>query len=210
MIGIYGGTFDPVHFGHLRPAVDVYSLLNLAKIHFIPCGQPPHRNVPIASADQRLEMLSLAVERQPDFFVDDREITRAGPSYMVETIQSLRADFPGEKFCLIIGMDAFVNFDTWKDWETITDLVSLVITQRPRFEPDLIPSTDLLQYMNEKRINDKDEFITAEDTHCFFCAVTQLDISSTNIRKLVCDGNSIDYLVPEKVARYIQDKNLYR
>jgi nicotinate-nucleotide adenylyltransferase len=210
MIGIYGGTFDPVHFGHLRPAVDVYSLLNLSKIRFIPCGQPPHRNAPIASAQQRLEMLRLAVEPQADFIVDDREINRSGPSYMVETILSLVNDFPDEKFCLIVGMDAFVNFDTWKDWVKITELASLVITQRPRFEPDSIPGSELIQYMNEKRINDKDEFINAEGTHCFFCGVTQMDISSTSIRSQVCDGKSIDYLVPEKVAHYIHDQNLYR
>ena len=210
MIGIYGGTFDPVHFGHLRPALDVYSLLTLSKIHFIPCGQPPHRDPPVASSQQRLEMLNLAVERQSDFIVDDREINRTGASYMVDTIKSLVSDFPDEKFCLIIGMDAFVNFDTWKDWSTITEFVSLVITQRPRFEPDSIPNSDLIEYMNEKRVNDKASLLNSKQTHCFFCPVTQLDISATKIRELVRDGSSIDYLVPENVANYIQDENLYK
>jgi nicotinate-nucleotide adenylyltransferase len=210
MIGIYGGTFDPVHLGHLRPAVDVYSLLNLSQIHFIPCGQPPHRNPPIASAQQRLEMLRLALGRQTDFVVDQREIDRAGPSYMVDTIKSLIADFPKEKFCLIIGMDAFVYFDKWKDWETITSLANLVITQRPRFDTDSIPSSALIQYMNEKRTNDTSEFLRSEDTHCFICPVTQLDISSTNIRAQVSEGKCIDYLLPEKVVNYIHDQDLYK
>jgi nicotinate-nucleotide adenylyltransferase len=209
MIGIYGGTFDPVHFGHLRPAVDVYSLLNLSKIHFIPCGQPPHRDVPIASAQQRLDMLRLALERQPDFIVDEREIKRSGPSYMVDTIKSLRKDFPNEKLCLIVGMDAFVHLDTWKDWRKLTDMVSLVITQRPRFEQDSIPGSDLIQYMNDKRVNDKAQFVNSNETHCYFCGVTQLDISSTKIRKMTKEGKSIDYLLPEKVANYIHDQNLY-
>jgi nicotinate-nucleotide adenylyltransferase len=154
-------------------------------------------------------MLRLALQRQPDFIVDDREINRSGPSYMVDTIKSLYEDFPEEKFCLIVGMDAFVQLDSWKDWETITDLVSLVITQRPRFEQDSIPGSDLIQYMNDKRINDKTQFVNSKGTHCFFCAVTQLDISSTRIRETVTEGKSIDYLLPEKVAKYIQDKKLY-
>lgn len=210
MIGVYGGTFDPVHFGHLRPALDVYSLLTLSKIHFIPCGQPPHRHTPVASAEHRLAMLKLALERQADFVVDEREINRAGPSYMVDTLESLVKDFADEKFCLILGMDAFVNLTTWKDWTRITELVSLVITQRPQIETDSIPNSDLIQYMNEKRVNDKTEFVNAKQPHCFFCPVTQLDISATRIRELIRDGHSIDFLVPEKVANYIQDENLYK
>lgn len=210
MIGIYGGTFDPVHFGHLRPALDVYSLLSLSEIRFIPCGIPAHRDAAVASSQQRLEMLALALEGQPDFVVDDREVKRAGASYMVDTIKSLMSDFSNEKFCLIIGMDAFVKLDTWKDWEEITELVSLVITQRPRLETESVPSSDLIQYMNNKQVDDKELFMSSEQTHCFFCPVTQLDISATNIRELVREGNRIDYLMPEKVANYIQEKNLYR
>lgn len=214
MIGIYGGTFDPVHFGHLRPALDVYSLLNLSQIRFIPCGHPAHRDAAVASSQQRLEMLALALEGQPGFVIDDREVKRSGASYMVDTIKSLMSDFPGEKFCLIIGMDAFVKLDTWKDWEEITELVSLVITQRPRLEAEYIPGPDLIQYMNDKRTDDKELFVSSdndsEQVHCFFCPVTQLDISATNIRELVREGNRIDYLMPEKVANYIQEKNLYR
>ena len=214
MIGIYGGTFDPVHFGHLRPALDVYSLLNLSEVRFIPCGQPAHRDAAVASSQQRLDMLALALEGQADFVVDDREVKRSGASYMVDTIKSLKCDFPNEKFCLIIGMDAFVKLDTWKDWQEITEQVSLVVTQRPRFESESVPSSELIQYMNDKRVNDKELFISSEtsskQTHCFFCPVTQLDISATNIRGLVGDGRKINYLIPEKVANYIQDKNLYR
>lgn len=210
MIGIYGGTFDPVHFGHLRPALDVYTLLSLSKIFFIPCGQPPHRQPPVASSKHRLAMLKLALEGQADFIVDDREIRRTGASYMVDTLESLTSEFADEKFCLILGMDAFVQLDTWKDWSRITELVSLAITQRPQIEADLIPSSDLLQYMNDKRVNDKTVFVNSEQTHCFFCPVTQLDISATRIRELIHAGHSIDYLVPEKVADYIQSENLYK
>lgn len=210
MIGIYGGTFDPVHFGHLRPALDVYSLLSLSKIRFIPCGVPAHRDAPVANSQQRLDMLALALERQANFMVDDREVNRSGTSYMVDTIKSLLKDFSDEKFCLIIGMDAFVKLDTWKDWETIIELVSLVITQRPRFAPSSIPSSDLIQYMDVKRVNDRASFLNSQQTQCFFCPVAQLDISATNIRDLVRAGSDVDYLLPEKVVNYIQENNLYR
>lgn len=210
MIGIYGGTFDPVHFGHLRPALDVYSLLKLSKIRFIPCGVPAHRNAPVANGQQRLDMLTLALQRQANFIVDDREVNRSGASFMVDTITSLIKDFADEKFCLIIGMDAFVKLDTWKDWKTITKLVSLVITQRPKFAPSSIPSSDLIQYMDEKRVNDKALFLDSQQTQCFFCPVTQLDISATNIRDLVRAGSDVNYLMPEKVVNYIQENNLYR
>ena len=200
MIGIYGGTFDPVHNGHLRPALDVCTSLTLSKVLFIPCGQPPHRDLPVASAEHRLAMLKLAVEGQPDFIVDDREIKRTGPSYMVDTLMSLTKGFPDEKFCLILGMDAFVNLDTWKDWVRITDLVSIVITQRPQIETDVTPNSGLVEYINDNRTDDKALFLTSEQHHCFFCPVTQLDISATRIRDLIRNGHSIDYLVPEKVS----------
>ena len=119
MIGIYGGTFDPVHYGHLRPAIDVYSQLGLSEVRFIPTGEPAHREQPIASQDQRYQMLLLAIENIAGLSVDDREIKRAGPSYMVDTINSLQADFPDESFCLIVGMDAFIKFESWREWQRI-------------------------------------------------------------------------------------------
>ena len=209
MIGIYGGTFDPVHFGHLRPALDVHSTLGLSKIYFIPCGQPPHRDPPVASADDRLAMLSLALEAQPDFIVDDREVKRAGPSYMVDTLESLIEEFSNEKFCLILGMDAFVQLESWKDWRRLVELTSLVITQRPEVDGEPTWSDGLQQYVNEKRLDDKKLFLESGQTHCFFCPVTQLDISATRIRELVHDGISINYLLPEKVVAYIHDRKLY-
>ena len=199
-----------MHFGHLRPALDVHSLLSLSEIRFIPCGQPPHRDTPVASAEQRLTMLKLALEGQSDFVVDDREIQRGGASYMVDTLNSMVNEFGDEKFCLILGKDAFVNLPSWKDWTRITELVSMVITQRPQIETDSISNPVLAQYIDEKRLNDKKEFINSKETHCFFCPVTQLDISATSIREIVHAGHSIDFLVPEKVADYIQIENLYR
>lgn len=210
MIGIYGGTFDPVHFGHLRPAVDVYTALSLSKILFIPCGQPPHREPSLATGQQRLDMLELALQRHSEFVVDDRELRRAGASYMVDTIKNLMGDFPQERFCLIVGMDAFVKFNTWHEWQEITRLVSLVVTHRPSFDPNSITESDLRDYLNKKCIDDMKTFCTSEQANCIFCPVTQLDISSTRIRELAGNGSSIDYLLPAPVADYILENGLYR
>lgn len=209
MIGIYGGTFDPVHFGHLRPAVDVFSFLSLSKIHFIPCGQPPHRAPSLATAQQRMEMLELALQRHPEFVVDDRELRRAGTSYMVDTIRSLMEDFPQEKLCLIVGMDAFLAFHTWHEWQEITRLVNLIVTHRPSFDPESIAESGLSDYLTEKRTDDMSVFHESDKTSCLFCPVTQLDISSTRIRELVSKGDSIDYLLPALVADYILENELY-
>ena len=113
MIGVFGGTFDPVHFGHLRPALEVLQALRLQEMRFIPCGLPPHRNSPLASATDRLTMLRLAIESQPGFNVDERELHREGPSYMVDTLESLQQETT-TPLCLLLGMDAFAAFHTWQ------------------------------------------------------------------------------------------------
>ena len=213
MIGIYGGTFDPVHNGHLRPAVDVLTELRLDELKIIPCGQPAHREQPVATAEQRLAMLNLAINEQPGFVVDEREIKRQGRSYMIDTLDSLQQEFPDEIFCLIIGMDAFLSFDSWKDWQTILDKYPLVVTHRPGYDGDPMknqnPNEDLKRYVDLHQINDPKAFVKVKAPAVYFCAVTQLDISSTRIRELVAQKNSIHYLVPDPVVEFIQQQHLY-
>ncbi|VAW94697.1 Nicotinate-nucleotide adenylyltransferase [hydrothermal vent metagenome] len=209
MIGIYGGTFDPVHFGHLRPAVDVYSELGLSEVRFIPAGVPVHRDMPVASSEHRYQMLLLATENVAGLSVDDREITRDEPSYMIDTIRSLQADFSNEKFCLIVGMDAFIGFAAWREWRTILELVNIVVTCRPRFDLASIADSALKDYVLAAETKDKDEFLEGASGHCYFCPVTQLDISATKIRKLVKRGSELNYLLPDSVINYLLQKQLY-
>ncbi len=126
MIGIFGGTFDPIHLGHLRTALEVKQALQLEHVRFIPCFSPPHRAAPQADAQQRLALLRAALEQQDDFVIDTREIQRGGPSYMIDTLQSLHAEYPQQTLCLIIGMDAFYYFDTWQAYMQILDVAHVV------------------------------------------------------------------------------------
>jgi nicotinate-nucleotide adenylyltransferase len=130
-IGIFGGTFDPIHFGHLRTAFELLQALRLHEMRFMPAGNPPHREVTVASAPVRLAMVQAATQGQPGFVVDDREIRREGLSYSVDTMRTLRADFPDHSLCLIVGMDAFLGLPKWHQWRELLDLAHLVVAHRP-------------------------------------------------------------------------------
>jgi nicotinate-nucleotide adenylyltransferase len=211
MIGIYGGTFDPVHFGHLRPALDVLEGIGLEQVRFIPCGQPPHRQQPVASAEQRLAMVSLAVSEQPGFIVDDREISRGGMSYMVDTLTSLKQEKPHKTFCLILGMDAFIEFEQWKRWQDILQMVNLVVTHRPNADFDSEKTGHTLnEYLVNHRQDDINTFLEAPAGKILFYPVTQLDISSTRVRNCIRDGKNIRYLLPQVVTDYIQQNRIYQ
>ncbi len=131
MIGLFGGTFDPIHYGHLRPLWEVKEALKFDQLRLIPSFIPPHRGKPGASAKQRLEMLRLAVADVPDYEVDERELQRGGPSYTVETLQSLRNELGDQPLCWVMGLDAFLGLASWYQWRRITELAHIVVTQRP-------------------------------------------------------------------------------
>ena len=131
MICILGGTFDPVHFGHLRPALDVQQTLGVEKVWLLPCGLPPHRARPGLSAAQRLELLELAIDAEDGLAIDGRELQRDGPSYMVDTLESLRVEAGEQPVCLALGVDALAQLDSWHRWRDILSLCHLVVMQRP-------------------------------------------------------------------------------
>src|SRR3974377_2148734 len=130
-MGIFGGPFDPIHYGHLRTAFELLETLRLPEMRFMPAGNPPHRDHTVASNAQRLEMVRAATARQPGFTVDDREMHKSGPSYSVETLAELRAEFPARPLCLIVGMDAFLGLPTWHQWRELLSLAHLVVAHRP-------------------------------------------------------------------------------
>ncbi len=210
MIGIYGGTFDPVHYGHLRPAIDVYTELGLSEVRLIPAGVPAHRDLPVASPEQRFQMLLMAIDKVAGLSIDDREIQRDGPSYMIDTIRSLQAEFANEKFCLIVGMDAFIGFESWREWKSIVELVNIVITYRPNFDINSIAESELKKYIHGAQTKNKDEFLASPAGHCYFCPVTQLDISATKIRALVKKENKLNFLLPDVVIAYLQQNQIYQ
>jgi len=208
MIGIYGGTFDPVHFGHLRPALEVQEALGLKEVRFVPAGQPPHRDMPYATAAQRLAMLRAAIDDQPGFVVDEREVQRAGPSYMVDTLASLRAELGAQPLCLILGYDAFLGLASWHQWPRLLELAHLVITHRPGWNNDDLDA--VLQDLITQHAKTAAQLSQTPAGGVTLVEVTQLDISATRIREQLRAGQDIRYLLPEVVYEMIREQNLYR
>lgn len=206
--GIFGGTFDPIHFGHLRTAFELLQALRLNEVRFMPAGNPPHREATVASAEVRLAMVKAAVQDQPGFVVDDREIQRAGLSYSVDTMRTLRADFPDHSLCLVVGMDAFLGLPKWHQWRELLELAHLVVAHRPGWRaPSMGPLGELLVDRGTGSISDLHE---SRAGRIYVHAVTQLEISSTEVRKLIAAGRDPRYLMPDAVRAIIEHTGCYR
>lgn len=216
-IGILGGTFDPVHFGHLRPAVDLHAALALAEVRFIPCRTPPHREMPQAAPEHRLAMLRLALKGASGMVIDERELRRDGPSFMIDTLASLRDDLPGTPLCLILGADAFAGFDRWRRWQAIPGLAHLVVTQRPGYALSSADGADIgrlseqLKSLVRARATQDAGCLSESLAGCvLFQPVTPFDLSATRIRRLAAEGDDLHYLLPEQVRTYIEQHRLYQ
>ncbi len=208
MLGIYGGTFDPIHYGHLRPALDVQQALGLEQMRFMPLGVAVHRAQPAASSAQRLAMLEAALQGQAGFVLDDREILRQGQSYTLLSLQELKREWPEQPLCLCIGSDAFLEFLSWHKPMEVLTLAHLVVTQRPG--ADIPREGELGQLVAERQTRHRDDLLGAQAGHIWFQNVTQLDISSTGIRALLARDQSPRYLLPDAVLDIIQQESLYR
>ena len=201
MIGVLGGTFDPIHFGHLRTALEVQQALGLDEVRLIPLRDPPHRPPPGTPAEQRLAMVRAAVAGESVFRVDDRELRRSGKSYTLETLRSLRLEMSDTPLCLIMGSDAFRGFPEWRDPGQILETAHLVIMRRPGEDPPC-PYPDRVVLTPEALRSHKCGSI-------LYLEVSQLEISSTRIRRLVREGRSPRYLLPDPVLDIIHKHRLY-
>lgn len=207
-IGLFGGTFDPVHFGHLRAALEARRQLGLARLRLLPAGNPPHRSGTFASAEDRLAMLRLSAGSFDGFEVDDREIRRDGYSYMVDTLQEISVESPGRPLLLLVGQDAANALDSWHQWRRLFDLSHLVILRRPGSEAT--GSRDVLRVLDERRVTDRRALFETAAGAVYSLEVTPLDISSTGIRAECAAGYSPRYLLPDPVLDYIERHGLYR
>ena len=206
-VGIFGGTFDPIHFGHLRTAFELLHALRLAEVRLVPAGNPPHRGVPLCDARHRLEMARAAVADQPGLVVDDREVRRAGPSYTVLTLRELRDEAPGRPICLLLGMDAFLGLPQWHEWRSVFDLAHVVVAHRPGWTaPDAGTLGELLAERGTQRVDDLHESVAGR---IHVRPVTQLEISSTDLRDLIVAGHDPRYLLPDAVRALIRDTGCY-
>lgn len=206
-MGIFGGTFDPIHYGHLRSAFEMLQALRFDEVRFIPCGDPPHRGITFADAELRFRMVDVAIAGQDGFVSDDRELRREGLSYSIDTLISLREEFPDRSLGLIVGMDAFLGLPQWYRWDEILDFAHIVVAHRPGWKaPDIGPLGDLITEHGTHRVDDL-HVTTHGRIHIH--AVTQLEIASTEIRELVAAGRDPRFLMPDAVRDVIEETGIY-
>ena len=219
-IGLFGGTFNPVHIGHLRAALEVKEGFKLDEVILIPAALPPHKmSGDVVDAADRLHMLKLALTDISGLKLSDLELKRSGPSYTIDTVQHFKRKLPDQSLIyLIIGLDAFLEIDTWKSYEELLSQIPFIIINRPK--PGVAANDfswrSLGKFLTSKIATD---YVFTENESCYrakrkqpvhVLEVTRLDISSTRLRSLIHAGRSIEYIVPRKVAEFISSKGLYR
>lgn len=212
-LGIFGGTFDPVHFGHLRLAEEAADALGLASVRWIPAGQPALNKSPKVGATQRLEMVRLAIDGNPRFELDAAEVEAAQTSYTVPTLERLRqADVCGAQrpLVLLVGADAFAGMANWHRWEKLIELAHIAVAHRPGYPVDVSSLSPVLASLYRDRFcTDPAALAGAPAGRIVTFAMTQLDISATRIRTLLSKAHSVRYLLPDVLVDHIQAKHFY-
>lgn len=198
MIGVYGGSFDPVHFGHLKTANSIKNELNFARLFLLPCFEPVHKNSLHYSSIERLKMLSLAIKEFPSLEIDTREIDRGGSSFMIDTLIELLEEYKENNICLIIGMDSFISFKTWKKWDQFASLVHLIVLPRISDQPSQ-NSLDTFELAI-----DKNDLKIKPNGLLYFSNSELIDISSTDIRDRIASNQNLDGLLPSSVINFLQ------
>ena len=211
-LGLLGGTFDPIHYGHLELAREVRAALDLAAVRLIPAGDPPHRVVPVASAGERLAMVELAVADYPGLAADGREIARAGRSYTVLTLAELRAEDPARPLALIVGADAFLGLPTWHRWQELFDLAHIVLVARPGTAFEGAPPPPLAREWERRYTADHRALSDAPAGSIVHQAITPRPIAASQIRAALARGDlaPVRGLLPPAVLAYIERNRLYR
>ena len=207
-VGIFGGTFDPIHYGHLRTAFEVLQALRFSEVRFVPSADPPHRGQTFAAAELRLEMVRAAVQGQPGFVVDDCEFRRGGPSYTVDTLEAMRKEHGDRSLGLIVGMDAFLGLTSWHRWDEILNLAHIIVAHRPGWQ---VPEQgDIGELIGAHQSTSVDDLHRKLHGHIHIHEVTQLEIASTDIRGLVGAGRDPRFLVPDVVRDLIIENSCYK
>lgn len=206
MLGIFGGTFDPVHCGHLKPVRALCDALGLERVHFVPLAMPIHRDPPLASVAQRVHMLELALAHEPLFVLDRREIGRAGISYTVDTLESFRAEYGPAPLALIVGADGFLQMESWHRWQAIPELANLIVLGRPGWPLDA-GGADFPPWARARLTADAAVLLASEAGRVYLFANPLVDISATRVRAAPA-GDAGPWL-PQAVMDYIRAQGLY-
>ncbi len=210
-LGIFGGTFDPVHFGHLNPVRETASALGLEQVRFVPAANPPHRSEPVANTHDRLAMIRLALKDYPEFRIDERELNRTGSSYTINTLESFRAQFGDNlPIMMLVGADVFNEFNTWHQWQQIPDLAHIIVMTRPGYP---VVDASFFENPNWKISKNVNDLHSQPQGLVFFQDVTPINISATKIRSLLekkmTADTGLSQALPPSVIEYIKLNNLY-
>ncbi|MDX1734372.1 MAG: nicotinate-nucleotide adenylyltransferase [Halioglobus sp.] len=207
-IGVFGGTYNPIHFGHLRSAVELVEKLDLAQLRLMPCAVPPLRDEPGCSAQDRATMVELAVAGEPRLACDTRELRRSGKSYTIDSLVEIREEFgAGRSICMVMGCDAVLDIARWHRWRELLDWAHIVVLARPGW---LLPESGAVaDWLQAHRAQDAGALRAAAAGSILVEELRPLAISSTEIRQLLAAGRSVRYLVPQAVLEHIEAKALY-
>ncbi|MCE5313033.1 MAG: nicotinate-nucleotide adenylyltransferase [Nitrospiraceae bacterium] len=209
-LGILGGTFNPVHYGHMRLAQEVMEKAVLDAVLFVPSGQPPLKENDLASPNHRMQMVRLAISSNPGFMLSDVELYGEGKSYTVSTISALKQLYPADELFFIIGSDAFIDMPNWKEPYAIISSVNLIVAQRPCTSAEFINASLFVEsLMHDPLQPDVSQLRLKGGRQAMLAVITQLDISSSDIRDRIKKGLSIKYLLPPEVEEYIRLNKLY-
>ncbi len=213
LVGIFGGTFDPIHYGHLRIAEEILETVGLQKMYFVPAGIPRLRHSPVASPQHRVEIVRLAIQKNPDFVLDGREIYRDGVSYSIDTVREFKQEFGEEiRLCLVLGADAFIKLPEWNNWKELFNLCHFIVSTRPGYTFTLIKellSKELREECSQRWVSNTKSLRKETSGLIFIASTTMLDISATSIRAHIAVGRNIRHLVPSVTVNYISKNKLY-
>ena len=210
LIGLLGGTFNPIHNGHLRLAQELAEALNFNEVRFIPSAQPPHKAVPEVSAQHRAAMVQLAITDNPLFKLDTRELARSGASYTIDTLISLQEELGGSvALCLVMGSDAFSKLNTWHRWQALLDYCHIILVQRPTSATQAQLAEELSVLLHDHYTENVSDLADENAGYIHMQKITALDITSTNIRAQLEASFSPRYLMPDNVLDYIKNNKLY-
>ena len=211
LVGIFGGTFNPIHYGHLRMAQELADGLRMDEVKFIPSAKPPHKDSVTVSAQHRAAMVKLAIADNPTFSIDDLELKRDSASYTIDTLISLRESLGKDKaLCLMMGSDAFVKLNTWHRWQELLDYTHIILVQRPnQGNPQELLPEELQTLLRDHYAEDVSELSTTNAGLINMQAISAHDISATQIREQLKNNQSVRYLLPNLVVEYIHKHKLY-
>ncbi|KTD59214.1 nicotinate-nucleotide adenylyltransferase [Legionella shakespearei] len=208
-LAFFGGTFNPVHNGHIETCKAIQSCFNFDELSFIPCKSPVLKEEPVVTPEQRVAMLELAIKGNPSFSIDLREIERDTPSYMSETLESLRAEHQEDSLTLIMGYDAFLSLPYWHNWKKILTLANLLVINRDEYAESPVPVA-VKELLERCQVTDKERLLRSKANAIYFFDAGNYEISSTRIRNELQQGTLTDGNIPHEVYEYIKAQRLYQ